>query len=191
MKESADVARAAYVLNNFDNAYLAKDRADGYMTNKGKRAPVVIFEKKIDGSHVVVEAVCDTKKNTNYIVTEYLAKNGVDLTEVTKGLRSPVSAASDPEVHVRNVVVDPPATAEELQSSMDAASDPRDTPETLADLPSAKTNIAPEGGAVNGRSYAEETLTADEVTVNPDPLLPAGRAGSRKRRLHSWPGREG
>ena len=46
MKESADVARAAYVLNNFDNAYLAKDRADGYMTNKGKRAPVVIFEKK-------------------------------------------------------------------------------------------------------------------------------------------------
>ena len=46
MKESADVARAAYVLNNFDNAYLAKDRADGYMTSKGKRAPVVIFEKK-------------------------------------------------------------------------------------------------------------------------------------------------
>ena len=166
MKESADVARAAYVLNNFDNAYLAKDRADGYMTNKGKRAPVVIFEKKIDGSHVVVEAVCDTKKNTNYIVTEYLAKNGVDLTEVTKGLRSPVSAASDPEVHVRNVVVDPPATAEELQSSMDAASDPRDTPETLADLPSAKTNIAPEGGAVNGRSYAEETLTADESALD-------------------------
>ena len=165
MKESADVARAAYVLNNFDNAYLAKDRADGYMTNKGKRAPVVIFEKKIDGSHVVVEAVCDTKKNTNYIVTEYLAKNGVDLTEVTKGLRSPVSAASDPEVHVRNVV-DPPATAEELQSSMDAASDPRDTPETLADLPSAKTNIAPEGGAVNGRSYAEETLTADESALD-------------------------
>ena len=166
MKESADVARAAYVLNNFDNAYLAKDRADGYMTNKGKRAPVVIFEKKIDGSHVVVEAVCDTKKNTNYIVTEYLAKNGVDLTEVTKGLRSPVSAASDPEVHVRNVVVDPPATAEELQSSMDAASDPRDTPETLADLPSAKTNIAPEGGVVNGRSYAEETLTADESALD-------------------------
>ena len=177
MKESADVARAAYVLNNFDNAYLAKDRADGYMTSKGKRAPVVIFEKKIDGSHVVVEAVCDTKKNTNYIVTEYLAKNGVDLTEVTKGLRSPVSAASDPGVHVRNVVVDPSATAEELQSSMDAASDPRDTPKTLADLPSAKTNIAPEGGVVNsaeragaaaeaGRSYAQEALTADESALD-------------------------
>ena len=93
-----------------------------------------------------MEAVCDTKKNTNYIVTEYLSKNGVDEKEVAKGLRSPMSAASDPGVYVRNVVADPSATAEELQSSMDAASDPRDTPETLADLPSAKTNIAPEGG---------------------------------------------
>lgn len=166
MKESADVARAAYVLNNFDNAYLAKDRAKGYRTSNGKRAPIVIFEKKIDGSHVVVEAVCDTKKNTNYIVTEYLSKNGVDEKEVAKGLRSPMSAASDPGVYVRNVVADPSATAEELQASMDAASDPRDTPETLADLPSAKTNIAPEGGAVNGRSYAEETLTAHESALD-------------------------
>ena len=166
MKESADMARAAYVLNNFDNAYLSKNKADGYFNSKGKRASIVIFEKKIDGSHVVVEAVCDTKKNTNYIVTEYLSKNGVDEKEVAKGLRSPMSAASDPGVYVRNVVADPSATAEELQSSMDAASDPRDTPETLADLPSAKTNIAPEGGAVNGRSYAEETLTADESALD-------------------------
>ena len=166
MKESADMARAAYVLNNFDNAYLSKNKADGYFNSKGKRASIVIFEKKIDGSHVVVEAVCDTKKNTNYIVTEYLSKNGVDEKEVAKGLRSPMSAASDPGVYVRNVVADPSATAEELQSSMDAASDPRDTPETLADLPSAKTNIAPEGGDVNGRSYAEETLTADESALD-------------------------
>lgn len=46
MKKSADVARSGYVLNNFDNAYLAKDRAEGYMTRNGKRAPIVIFEKK-------------------------------------------------------------------------------------------------------------------------------------------------
>ena len=46
MKESADVARAAYVLNNFDNAYLAKDRAKGYKDSRSKRAPIVVFEKK-------------------------------------------------------------------------------------------------------------------------------------------------
>lgn len=163
MRESADVARAAYVLNNFDNAYLAKDRAEGYMTRNGKRAPIVIFEKKIDGSHVIVEAVCDTKKDTNYIVTEYLAKNGVDMTEVTKGLRSPMSAASDPEAHVRNVVADPSATAEELQSPMDAASDPRDTSETLADLPSADTTVPQRDGQVNVEKEGESVETVQPV----------------------------
>ena len=94
------------------------------------------------------------------------SESGESPKEVAKGLRSPMSAASDPGVYVRNVVVDPSATAEAQQAPMDAASDPRDTPETLADLPSAKTNIAPEGGVVNGRSYAEETLTADESALD-------------------------
>ena len=162
MKESADVARAGYVLDNFDNAYLSNRRAEGYFDSKGKRAPIVIFEKKIDGSHVIVEAVCDTKKDTNYIVTEYLAKNGVDMTEVTKGLRSPMSAASDPEAHVRNVVADPFATAEELQSPMDAASDPRDTSETLADLPSADTTVPQRDGQVNVEKAGESVESAQE-----------------------------
>ena len=217
MKESADVARAAYVLNNFDNAYLAKDRAKGYRTSNGKRAPVVIFEKKIDGSHVVVEAVCDTKKNQNFIVSEYLAKNGVDEKEIAKALQAPVNAVASPGDNVRNVVAGTSA-AKVLYSSMDAVADPRDTPKTLDTAPLAnemeapeasgssrgtiassaetddrghpetpldlsagtttqqsvgsesgeisKTNIAPEGGVVNGRSYAEETLTADESALD-------------------------
>lgn len=217
MKESADVARAAYVLNNFDNAYLAKDRAKGYRTSNGKRAPIVIFEKKIDGSHVVVEAVCDTKKNQNFIVSEYLAKNGVDEKEIAKALQAPVNAVASPGDNVRNVVAGTSA-AKVLYSSMDAVADPRDTPKTLDTAPLAnemeapeasgslrgtiassaetddrghpetpldlsagtttqqsvgsepgeisKTNIAPEGGAVNGRSYAEETLTADEGALD-------------------------
>lgn len=181
MKESADVARAAYVLNNFDNAYLAKDRAKGYRTSNGKRAPIVIFEKKIDGSHVVVEAVCDTKKNTNYIVTEYLSKNGVDEKEVAKGLRSPMSAASDPGVYVRNVVVDPSATAEAQQAPMDAASDPRHTSETSTAHSSAKTNIAPEGGVVNTPSQsaapaATENISGREENLSPFPSA-EGAAG--------------
>ena len=217
MRESADVARAAYVLNNFDNAYLAKDRAKGYRTSNGKRAPIVIFEKKIDGSHVVVEAVCDTKKNQNFIVSEYLAKNGVDEKEIAKALQAPVNAVASPGDNVRNVVAGTSA-AKVLYSSMDAVADPRDTPKTLDTAPLAnemeapeasgslrgtiassaetddrghpetpldlsagtttqqsvgsepgeisKTNIAPEGGAVNGRSYAEETLTADEGALD-------------------------
>lgn len=74
MKKSADVARDWYVLNNFDNAYLATRKAEGYFTSNGKRAPIVIFEKKIDGSHIIVEAVCDTKKIQIILLPSILRK---------------------------------------------------------------------------------------------------------------------
>lgn len=165
MKESADVARAAYVLNNFDNAYLAKDRADGYMTSNGKRAPIVLFEKKIDGSHIVVEAVCDTKKNKNFIVSEYLSKNGIDEKEIAKVLRSPVNAAADPEDNVRNVVADPSAmTAPPPQSPMDAVADFRDTSETLAEDHGAEASIAPETARVN--DYADVDRKVDPAGLD-------------------------
>ena len=172
MKESADVARAAYVLNNFDNAYLSNRKAEGYFNSKGKRASIVIFEKKIDGSHVVVEAVCDTKKDTNYIVTEYLAKNGVDAKEIAKGLRSPMNAVDDPEAHVRNVVVDPSAIpmAEVLQPSMNVGADPRDTSKTLADLPSAETNVTQQAGEVNGNA-AENAGKPSQLRNQPEAEL--------------------
>ena len=167
MKESADVARAAYVLNNFDNAYLAKDRADGYMTSNGKRAPIVLFEKKIDGSHIVVEAVCDTKKNKNFIVSEYLSKNGIDEKEIAKVLRYPVNAAADPEDNVRNVVADPSAmTAPPPQSPMDAVADFRDTSETLAEDHGAEASIAPETARVNEKGVENAGETVETARVN-------------------------
>ena len=177
MKESADVARAAYVLNNFDNAYLAKDRADGYMTSNGKRAPIVLFEKKIDGSHIVVEAVCDTKKNKNFIVSEYLSKNGVDEKEIAKVLRSPVNAAADPEDNVRNVVADPSAMiAPPPQSPMDAVADFRDTSETLAEDHGAEASIAPETARVNEKGVENAGKTVETAL---SVLRPADSGASR------------
>lgn len=177
MKESADVARAAYVLNNFDNAYLAKDRADGYMTSNGKRAPIVLFEKKIDGSHIVVEAVCDTKKNKNFIVSEYLSKNGVDEKEIAKVLRSPVNAAADPEDNVRNVVADPSAMiAPPPQSPMDAVADFRDTSETLAEDHGAEASIAPETARVNEKGVENAGETVETAL---SALRPADTGASR------------
>ena len=98
MKNSADVARAAYVLNNFDNAYLAKDRAKGYKDSRGKRVPIVMFEKKIDGTHIIVETVTDTKQGKNYIISEYLSSVGADPKEIAKTLRPlwmPLKATPD------------------------------------------------------------------------------------------------
>ena len=167
MKESADVARAAYVLNNFDNAYLAVRRADGYFDKRGKHAPIVIFEKKIDGSHIIVEAVTDTKRGRNYIVSEYLSKNGVDEKEIAKRLQPSMDAASSPRDTSKTLSAKLLANeAEALRPPMDVVADPRHTSETLNEETSAKTNIAPEGGDVNTRSYAEETLTADESALD-------------------------
>lgn len=197
MKNSADVARAAYVLNHFDNAYLATRKADGYYTGSRKKAPIVIFEKKIDGSHIVVEAVCDTKKSKNFIVSEYLSSVGVPEKEIAKALqpsmdavadprdtsgtlsadtsaisekaaralRSSVSAASDPELYVRNVAAANSATTESVQSPMDAASDPRDTSETLAAHSSADTTVSQRAGDVNGNRVENAGETVESAAV--------------------------
>ena len=137
MKNSADVARAAYVLNHFDNAYLATRKADGYYTGNRKKAPIVIFEKKIDGSHIVVEAVCDTKKSRNFIVSEYLSSVGVPEKEIAKA----------------------------LQPSMDAVADPRDTSGTLSAATSADTTVSQRAGDVNGKSVENAGETVESQTV--------------------------
>lgn len=122
MSKTEDMARAAYVLQNFDNAYLSKDKAEGYVTRNGKLAPIVIFDKKIDGTHIVVEAVSDSKKGRNFIVSEYLSKNGVDKQKIARA----------------------------LPSSMDAGNtDPRATPEALASATLANQSLAQEVAPVN------------------------------------------
>lgn len=148
MKNSADVARAAYVLNHFDNAYLATRKADGYYTGNRKKAPIVIFEKKIDGSHSVVEAVCDTKKSRNFIVSEYLSSVGVPEKEIAKA----------------------------LQPSMDAVADPRDTSGTLSAVTSADTTVSQRAGDVNGKSVENtgETVETPSVSHSLDSSLGEG-----------------
>lgn len=148
MKNSADVARAAYVLNHFDNAYLATRKADGYYTGNRKKAPIVIFEKKIDGSHIVVEAVCDTKKSRNFIVSEYLSSVGVPEKEIAKA----------------------------LQPSMDAVADPRDTSGTLSAVTSADTTVSQRAGDVNGKSVENtgETVETPAVSRSLDSSLGEG-----------------
>ena len=166
MKESADVARAGYVLDNFDNAYLSNRRAEGYFDSKGKRAPIVIFEKKIDGSHVIVEAVLDSKKGKNYIVTEYLAKNGVDAKEIAKALRPPMDAAESDPRHTSetlNAVTSAIPIAEGLQSPVSAVADPEAHVRNVAADPSAATTVPQRDGQVNVEKAGESVESAQPV----------------------------
>ena len=163
MKNSADVARAAYVLNNYDNAYLGTRKADGYYTSNRKKAPIVIFEKKIDGSHIIVEAVCDTKKSTNYIVSEYLSKNGVDEKEIAKRLQPSMDVASDPRDTSETLSAAHSATAEVLRSPVNAVADPGDNARNVVADPSAETSIAPGGASVNGNGVESGAETVESA----------------------------
>ena len=165
MKNSADVARAAYVLNNFDNAYLGTRKAEGYFDSRSKRAPIVIFEKKIDGSHIIVEAVTDTKRGKNYIVSEYLSSVGVDPKEIAKTLRPPMDAAESDPRHTSETLNEEISaiSASMPQSPMDAVADPRDTSKTLAEDYDATASIAPGEGSVNGNRVKNGVETVEST----------------------------
>lgn len=165
MKNSADVARAAYVLNNFDNAYLGTRKAEGYFNSRSKRAPIVIFEKKIDGSHIIVEAVTDTKRGKNYIISEYLSSVGVDPKEIAKTLRPPMDAAESDPRHTSETLNEEISaiSASMPQSPMDAVADPRDTSKTLAEDYDATASIAPGEGSVNGNRVKNGVETVEST----------------------------
>lgn len=165
MKNSADVARAAYVLNNFDNAYLGTRKAEGYFDSRSKRAPIVIFEKKIDGSHIIVEAVTDTKRGKNYIISEYLSSVGVDPKEIAKTLRPPMDAAESDPRHTSETLNEEISaiSASMPQSPMDAVADPRDTSKTLAEDYDATASIAPGEGSVNGNRVENGVETVESA----------------------------
>lgn len=165
MKNSADVARAAYVLNNFDNAYLGTRKAEGYFDSRSKRAPIVIFEKKIDGSNIIVEAVTDTKRGKNYIISEYLSSVGVDPKEIAKTLRPPMDAAESDPRHTSETLNEEISaiSASMPQSPMDAVADPRDTSKTLAEDYDATASIAPGEGSVNGNRVKNGVETVEST----------------------------
>ena len=165
MKNSADVARAAYVLNNFDNAYLGTRKAEGYFDSRSNRAPIVIFEKKIDGSHIIVEAVTDTKRGKNYIISEYLSSVGVDPKEIAKTLRPPMDAAESDPRHTSETLNEEISaiSASMPQSPMDAVADPRDTSKTLAEDYDATASIAPGEGSVNGNRVKNGVETVESA----------------------------
>lgn len=79
MRDINDVGRIKYVLDNYDSV-LESGRSEAYSTNKanGKRgtAKTVVFEKAVNGTYYVVEAVPDTAANTTHIVSAYMSKKG-------------------------------------------------------------------------------------------------------------------
>lgn len=83
MRDVNDIGRIQWVIDNYDSS---KDggATEAYVTVKqnGKHgtAKTVVFEKAVNGTYYVVEAVPDTAKKTNFIVSAYMSKNGAKKT---------------------------------------------------------------------------------------------------------------
>ena len=84
MADINDIARLKYVIDNFDNAYLSCETTTAKRLSDGARAPKVIFSKKVNGTYLVVEAVSNSKSNTNLIVTAYFANNESEIGKIKK-----------------------------------------------------------------------------------------------------------
>ena len=172
MKESADVARAAYVLNNFDNAYLATRKADGYYTVNRKKAPIVIFEKKIDGSHIIVEAVTDAKKSKNFIVSEYLSSVGVPEKEIAKVLQPSMDAVADPRDTSETLSADPSAIpmAEVLRSPVNAVTSPGDN----------ARNVVADPSTGDSRGSGAKSAETGDKSLSGTPLRPTSETAMQR-----------
>ena len=81
MADTKDMARIAYVLQNYDDIELGTDdqgneRLSQHWTNADKSpAKKVKISKKIDGTMYIIEAVPDTARKKLQLVTAYIAQN--------------------------------------------------------------------------------------------------------------------
>lgn len=76
MSSDADIARVQYVLDNYDTVINTGEKATGYTNKDGRRAPTVVYMKKIDGSYYVIMAVPDTASKTNIVISAFKMKDG-------------------------------------------------------------------------------------------------------------------
>ena len=155
MRDINDIGRIQYVLDNYDSP---KDggAAGSYVTVKpnGKRgtAKTVVFEKAVNGTYYVVEAVPDTAAKTTYIVSAYMSKNGAKKT-APSSVTGKESPRATPE-HARRVAVG------DTVSQETADVNPRNEQTLTAALEAEQSNLP------KGTGAAELGFTGKETPVD-------------------------
>ena len=79
LADTEDMARAAYVLDNYDTIELGRERNSSYKNSDGTPAQTVMFRKAINGTYVIVEAVPDAKRKRTILISSWIeARKGSD-----------------------------------------------------------------------------------------------------------------
>lgn len=155
MANTNDIARIQYVLNNYDTVVdggtsSAYTEPKPNYPGKNRKAKTVVFEKKIDGSYYVVEAVPVTKAKTAYVTSAYINTNKkgnqptLNAPDGTPGFTSENVSLSSPQGDVTQV---PNA----------AAATPSGTPEASLASPSP-LNTSIQQNADNSNGLGTKTV---------------------------------
>lgn len=80
MANDEDIARIGFVIENYDSAELVKKNGktvydSEHRSSNNLPAPMIKFSKKINGTFYVVESVPDSKANSFFVKSAYIAKN--------------------------------------------------------------------------------------------------------------------
>ena len=115
MASPEDIARAKYVLDNYDSVELSKERNRKYINKDGKMSDILLFKKAVDGKYVIVEATPDGRKKKLHTISMWLeANNKTDSNKLTDAGSLP------PEPNVQNGLNEYLPSAENLSNNPDS-----------------------------------------------------------------------
>lgn len=115
MANDEDIARIGFVIENYDSVELVKKNGKTVYDSEHKNsnnlpAPMIKFSKKINGTFYVVESVPDSKANSFFVKSAYIAKNNsantdgvLNMTETR--LQPSRSSTSEPPHHSDSTAV--------------------------------------------------------------------------------------
>ena len=113
MKSLEDVARAGWVIENYDSVELLENSdgsprvSEAYRDRMYNPDMLIRYKKQLDGSVYVVEAVGESKWKKLWLVSAYIQKNGSANTSQNQTVTQAPHAGNQPLGNVQNAVASP------------------------------------------------------------------------------------
>ena len=176
MADVNDLARIAYVLDNYDTVnqatYASGDikYSQEFRGKNNRPAPMLVFAKKVNGTYYVIEAVPDTQYKKFWVVSAYMEKKG-GVTQAPnaqgQGITPETSlASSPPETNISDNSI--------VQIGEKYNSKPQPSTET-GNTVGHSSKGAPLGGAVERSETEGGTTAASDQAAKTDPAAAARR----------------
>ena len=170
MANDEDIARIGFVIENYDSAELVKKNGktvydSEHRSSNNLPAPMIKFSKKINGTFYVVESVPDSKANSFFVKSAYIAKNSSANTDgvlnmTDTRLQPSRSSTSEPPHHSDSTAVNDSIRGNDVGNASENVNNLQNKAASAA----VKTDAVPE---VTGKTdvQAEQEVESKAKTV--------------------------